>query len=271
MPPGGAAAIGPREEAREWRVSDLAHAGFADLVPDGVLGDPSRFVIRGRAALMDVSDVWITCEAVLPSELETWKARKATGPGRGPRLIEAVFDAQGLKIYTFEESLARCKKAPKPSSWKSEGPEASPEFFSSLRAMGLNIETYHAQWVRASGAAAGSSASRRHRLLSDLLRTAQQVDQLDVLNCAFCGARGAGDAPDGGRCAEEPEGAGLREPRAHAHDGPRRDRLGDPLVLRALERGGHAGRGTDAQAVQAVEGGVHGAVQAEEQGGGEQA
>ena len=71
------------------------HAAYGEVLPDGVLGDEENFSQRGSVVLVRIDGVWVTAEAVRSSELNAWKERKSTGPGRDPRLLPARHEAGG--------------------------------------------------------------------------------------------------------------------------------------------------------------------------------
>jgi hypothetical protein len=186
-----APAVLPEREAApptglEWRISNPGDRNFGELVPDAVFGDDANVVVRGepgsQVGLVRVDGVWTTMEPVKAGTLEQWRAAKATGPGRDPRLIGDSRDHLGRRFITFDEAQQQYRQQPRDPGWVFEGPSVAAEFMQSMRTAGLNFQTYSQDWIRKSGVAANSAAGRKHASLCELLRLAQQYDLYDLTN-----------------------------------------------------------------------------------------
>ena len=185
VPAAAATAAGGAGDGRtEWRISDTAHQGFADLVPDESIGDANVFISRGTVALVHIDQSWVTAEAVRIGSLESWRTEKATGPGRDCRLLPDHRDPGGRRYITFEQAVALYKPAPRGKEWPFEGPPACSEFMEVLRNGQTNLVEYGSKWEKKSGVSANSATALKHDMLLTILRIAQQVDLADLTNFA---------------------------------------------------------------------------------------
>ena len=176
--PGGGAAAAP--VVAPWVVSDPAHAEFAQEVPAAAVDDERNFVARDQVALVKIDGAWTTAERVAPTALEGWKLRKASGPGRDPRLLPDTRNSQGHREVTFDVALDQMRVRPLPPGWPFTGPRVAHEFLAGLRTAGFAPMLYAESWERTSGVKLTSAAAREHRTLLEAVRLGLSFDQVDL-------------------------------------------------------------------------------------------
>ena len=162
-----------------WVLSDPAHAGFGDEVPAAAANDDRHFKSQGNVALVMIDDVWTVAERVPTGQLEAWKLKKASGPGRDPRLLPDTRNALGHRELTFEAALNHLRPQSAPGGWPFGGPGVAAEYLAGLRRAGFAPTLYAESWERTSGVRASSAAAREHRALLEAVRLGLSFDQLD--------------------------------------------------------------------------------------------
>ena len=163
-----------------WVLSDPAHAGFGDEVPAAAANDDRHFKSQGNVALVMIDDVWTVAERVPTGQLEAWKLKKASGPGRDPRLLPDTRNALGHRDLPLEAALNHLRPQSAPGGWPFGGPGVAAEFLAGLRRAGFAPTLYTESWERTSGVRASSAAAREHRALLEAVRLGLSFDQLDL-------------------------------------------------------------------------------------------
>ena len=184
-PPGGGVPAGA-VAAATWRISDLSHANFGEVVPPAAIADENVFIRREGAALVRLDNVWTTAalEEAESTGLEPFRRRFVSGPGRDRRLFKETVDSDGRHHRSFLVALSMLHELTA-SFWPIDGPRTVKEFLLALRGAGYNgLIEYHHDWVRNSSVAEKSAVCREHKFLLDLFRMLMEYDQVDPSSLA---------------------------------------------------------------------------------------
>ena len=181
---GFALAAQPVPALGTWRVSDTGSESFGDPVPEEALGDPDLVVVRDEVGLVKIDDEWCTMARVKDADLDSWKLQRWTGGGRDPRIAGHRVDVQGRRYIPEVDAIASWRP-PKavPKDNPLQGPSVVAEFFDGLRSSGRTLAAHDQEWRGRSGVPEFGICARFHTALSEVLRYAVTVDQLDPTNC----------------------------------------------------------------------------------------
>ena len=168
-----------------WRVSDVSHVSFAQLVPAAVLSDTNLFVERDSASLVRLDNTWVSAAKVPSSEsVDDFKLRYHAGPGRDGRLLGDHRDADGRRFLALTAVMSLLLETAWPH-WPISGPRSVKEFLLALRSAGHTaLIDYHNSWVKSSGTAEKAAHTREHRFILEVLRLLLQYDQLECSSLA---------------------------------------------------------------------------------------
>ena len=164
-------------QALVWVYSDPGSTKLGELVPQDLLG---QLVVLGDRGLLDVDGTIEGVKEVPQSEVASFK--EATKGSLGDvRTIGTHKDNQNRRFVTLAEGLSLVRET-KFDDWGFTGPRATLEFLTSVKESINDLQAYHFQWLKHSGANAHSSLVYEHRNLLEVLRLGLCRDQLDITN-----------------------------------------------------------------------------------------
>ena len=171
-----------------WRVADPARIDFGETIPDADMAASESSVVREKIGLLrraqpDGTQVWFAVERVLNDDLEEWKDRKRSGPGRDLRIASNFRDGRGHRDARLAQSIATFRDTSF-KDWPFRGPKAVIETFNGVVKSGNELDGYDLFWTSRSGVAKGSSISITHRNIFAALSLLQRYDQTDLYNLA---------------------------------------------------------------------------------------
>ena len=188
----GFAAPGPAEASDElgrWRVADVTHQSFGELVPDDALDEQDLVSIKedgtGRAVgLVLIDDSWVYMERVHDDNVSGWK-RRIGASGRGDPRVHDQKTRNGEPYRREEDSLELCcLDKPDHHAALFNGPPVGPEHAGSLTAIGHTFLMHHSEFVQKSGIPEKGGIAREHESLTEAIRLALVVDQRDIFQNA---------------------------------------------------------------------------------------
>ena len=178
----------PGAPGHNWRISDMSHKSFGELVPSEVAGNDDLFIIRGDSALVCLDAVWTTAakEATLATTKDEFERKYRNGPGRDRRLLGDERDPDGRRFLSLFALIPLLCEHVIPH-WPIAGPRSVREFLLAIRAAGHTaLLDYHNEWVKSSGVNERAAYTREHRFILDVLRLLLQFDQIDGSSVAGC-------------------------------------------------------------------------------------
>jgi hypothetical protein len=125
-------------------------------------------------------------ERIRREDLPAWRAEKAAGPGRDPRVLPLLRDAQKTRFRTVREALGQITPLADPPAddWPFRGPSATLELLTSIRAVSDDVGQFHEYFVRTSGLSGEHPVAVKHRELLGVLMHLTCFDQLNVTQLA---------------------------------------------------------------------------------------
>lgn len=164
-------------EARVWVYSDPSSTKLGEIVAQDLL---DHMVVLGDRGLVEVDGAIEGISEVSQSEVANFK-ETAKGSLGDLRTIGHHTDNQNRRFVSFSDALSLVRET-KFDDWGFNGPRATLEFLTSIRESTNDLQGYHFQWLKHSGANQHSSIVYEHRNLIEVLRLGLCRDQLDVTN-----------------------------------------------------------------------------------------
>lgn len=164
-------------QALVWVFSDPSSAKLGEVVPQDHL---DQLVVLGDRGLLEIEGTIEGVKEIQQSEVASFK-ESARGSLGDLRAIGQHKDNQNRRFVSFADALSLVRES-KFDDWGFNGPRATLEFLTSIRESISDLQAYHFQWLKNSGANQHSSIVYEHRNLLEVLRLGLCRDQLDVTN-----------------------------------------------------------------------------------------
>ena len=165
-------------QARTWVYADPASSRLGQRVPFEIA---ESAVILGGKGLVEVEgdNEWI--EEVLESELTSYIEKKKGFLG-DVRTLGKHVDGKNKRYISLPDAMTIMTQS-EMSDWGFKGPRSVSEYLTSIRESGVDLPSYHLQWLKTSGVNPKTSLVHEHRNLIEILRLAISRDQLNPVNC----------------------------------------------------------------------------------------
>lgn len=165
-------------QARTWVFADPGSSRLGQSVPRDVLDHAVTLGGKGVAEIEGDSE-WI--EEILETEVKTFSDKRKGSLGDS-RILGKHTDGQGKRFITLADAMSIMNQV-ELNDWQFKGPRSVGEYLTSIRESGVDLPSYHLQWVKSSGVNPKTSLVHEHRNLVEVLRLAICKDQLNPLNC----------------------------------------------------------------------------------------
>ena len=170
-----------------WVVSSTAHDKFGEIIDPAVLQDEARSTLRTKLGVVQLDendeDSEVHVERVRRGGLEQWRQDRAGGGDL--RLLGTFRGESGRRQLGTGEAIEMCVES-KFVDFPFEEPRVCLEFLRGLAdAPQGSFDSYHRDWIGASGVTAQSSVAHDHRVLLEMVRLALQYDQICLPNTAL--------------------------------------------------------------------------------------
>jgi hypothetical protein len=174
-----------------WRYSDTAFAKFGQEVPQKLLGEAARVLVRDSVGLLlDVqgsSGRWTAIERIDDDDLSEWYDCKRTGAGRDRRLLPTSRGSDGTRLTRLSDALPHMvREREAVPGWPLDGPVLGPEFLSGIVSTGHELLNHADFYVQSAGVAPKGGLASEYRVLMTALHFMTTFDQVNVLNLAGC-------------------------------------------------------------------------------------
>jgi hypothetical protein len=163
-----------------FRIADASHPEFGEIVPVEAQTDQT-FTRRDDSALVLLDNHWVAAENVATELVEAWKDAKTVNSGRDNRVLTVTRDTRGKRFKSEHDAVPMFTEVAS-EDWIYKGPRLVLEFFLCLLAAGQTLMQHHFEWVKKSGVNAEGAIAREHAHISEVLRVAVTIDQLDLSN-----------------------------------------------------------------------------------------
>ena len=164
-------------EALVWIYADPGSDKLGEVVPQELL---DQMVVLGDRALLEVDGTIEAIKELPQSDVSSFK-ETAKGSLGDVRTIGVHCDQHKRRFVSFADGLSLVRET-KFEDWGFSGPRATLEFLTSIHESTNDLQGYHFQWLKHSGANQHSSIVYEHRNLIEVLRLGLCCDQLDVTN-----------------------------------------------------------------------------------------
>ena len=160
-------AVAASPEGSRWSHADPGVVNFGQEVGLDIVGDPTRFDVRGSSALAAAFNepTFVFCENVAVEDEAKWKSFKLTGPGKDPRIEPLTFEGeyrQRLTLDVLTRDLASDTK--RPNDFPLPGPSAYAELMHGVKASGVGLGGFRNYWSRASGISPTCGVALEHKV-----------------------------------------------------------------------------------------------------------
>ena len=164
-------------EQLRWFFAEVGREDFGSSVS---VADASHGVMAETKGVVTVEGIEVFVERMPISKREDWmRSRKADS--EDIRLLGNFRDSSGKRHLTLADALGRMRDSVM-EDWNLLGPRVVKEWLTNVRNGPGDLVTYHHTFMQRSGLPLQSNIAHDHRILTEVLRIAIDVDQLDVSN-----------------------------------------------------------------------------------------
>jgi uncharacterized membrane protein YgcG len=172
---------GKTRDAR-WLFADPAHDRFGEDVPEQILGDRAKLIVRDSVALVCYEEEWTFGEHVSAADMDDWLESKRTGPGRDPRLA-STDGYKDDRVIVLRDQVRKYKKKDMPG-WPFVGPRAVMELIPAVAKSGHELMVYPTHWIKSSGVSPTASVAIELTMIFVALHLLITFDGINPYNLA---------------------------------------------------------------------------------------
>ena len=173
----------------DWRIADVDHDRFGEIVLEGDLGNDDENVLlevdTHRRRLHYVDEQIVTLEFV--TDFNKWSETKRPGVPGGHagdlRLLGCVRNSQGRRVLPLHKAL-ELMTAHTFKDWPHRGPPSLRELLESIVETAGDLDLYVTNFIRRSGVAENTACIHELKNLILVLKLGLTYDQLDAPNLA---------------------------------------------------------------------------------------
>ena len=164
-------------DAFNWVVADVHHPSFGAQLSDAEMLNANIGFAKG---FTEVNGEEVFVEKIKISDLDDWKKQRMGDEG-DLRLLGNHRDSSGARHLPLSFAVGLMRESTF-DDWKYMGPRAAKEYVTAVRDGPGDLTSYHHQWAKRSGVNEYSSVAHDHKVLTETLRAAIMVDQIDISN-----------------------------------------------------------------------------------------